>query len=291
MRIAGIDIGGTSIKLGVFNRSGDVLDFVEYDTESDKGGTYIIQNLIKQIEQFNQIDAIGISTAGQVDRHNGIIVQESANIPQTSGLQIKRILEDHFNVPVKVENDVNAAALGENHFGVGKDYNDFLFLAYGTGIGGGIVVNSELYYGRNGYAAEFGHMITHGNGLSCKCGLKGCYETYASTTSLLREAQKIDSDITNGRIIFERFYENDNQIKEVIDKWVEEIAIGLTSIIHIFNPTTIVIGGGIMEQEVLVHMISEKVNEMVLESFAGVNIVKASLGNRAGMLGAVSLHV
>ena len=291
MRIAGVDIGGTSIKLGVFDGAGKMYDFIEYDTDSHKGGNYILQNLIDKIEQFEQVDAIGVSTAGQVDRENGMIVQESANIPQTSGLQIKRILGNHFNVPVNVENDVNAAALGESQFGAGRDYNDFLFLAYGTGIGGAIVANSELYYGRNGYAAEFGHMITHGNGLTCKCGVKGCYETYASTTALLREAQKLDSNITNGRIIFEKFYENDKQIKKVIEKWVEEIVIGLTSIIHIFNPTTIVIGGGIMEQEVLVHMISEKVNEMVLESFAGVNIVKASLGNRAGMLGAVSLHV
>ncbi|MEI3612948.1 ROK family protein [Pseudogracilibacillus sp. SO30301A] len=291
MRIAGVDIGGTSIKLGFFNSAGKMYDNIEYDTNSHKGGNYILQNLIDKIEQFEQVDAIGVSTAGQVDRKNGMIVQESANIPQTSGLPIKGILENHFNVPVNVENDVNAAALGENYFGAGRDYNDFLFLAYGTGIGGAIVDNSELYYGRNGYAGEFGHMITHGNGLPCKCGLKGCYETYASTTALLREAQKLDSDITNGRIIFKKFYENDNQIKEVIDNWVEEIVIGLTSIIHIFNPTTIVIGGGIMEQEVLIHMISKKVNEMVLESFAGVNIVKASLGNKAGMLGAVSLHV
>lgn len=291
MRIAGIDIGGTSIKLGIFNCSGDIIDFIEYDTESNNGGLYIMQTMIEKIEKFGQIDAIGISTAGQVDRHNGIIVQESANISQTSGLQIKKILEDHFNVPVKVENDVNAAALGENHFGIGRDYSDFLFLTYGTGVGGAIVVNSDLYYGKSGYAAEFGHMVTHGDGVLCNCGLRGCYEAYASTTALVRKAQKINPDLINGRLIFEKFRENDEQVNKLMNNWVEEIAIGITSLIHIFNPATIVVGGGIMEQEVLIQMISEKVNEMILESFAEVDIVKASLGNRAGMLGAVSLHI
>src|SRR5690625_3071452 len=109
MRIAGVDIGGTSIKLGIFNPQGEMQDFLEYNTESQKGGKYIMENLIKQIEQFDKVDAIGISTAGHVDRIKGVIVQEAANIPRTSGLQIKSILQNHFHVPVAVENDVNAA--------------------------------------------------------------------------------------------------------------------------------------------------------------------------------------
>lgn len=291
MRIAGIDIGGTSIKLGIFDETGKMKDFLEYDTESNKGGQYIMKRLIQQIEQFHKIDAIGISTAGQVDRKNGVIVQESANIPQTSGLQIKTILEEHFKIPVAVENDVNAAALGESIFGVGKDLSDFLFLAYGTGIGGAIVINSEIYYGKDGYAAEFGHMITHTNGKMCKCGLRGCYETYASTSALIRQAQQLDPSYINGRIIFENYEKGNQHVTQLINNWVEEIVIGLISLIHIFNPKTIVIGGGIMEQEVMEDMISQKVNKHILQSFKEVEIVKASLGNRAGMLGAISLHL
>lgn len=291
MRVAGVDIGGTSIKLGTFNEKGMLNDFVEYNTESQKGGRYLLQTLIQQIEKLGNVDAIGISTAGQVDREHGVIVQEAANIPNTSGLQIKSTLENHFNVPVAVENDVNAAALGENYFGVGKERSDFLFLTYGTGIGGAIVIDSEVYYGIKGYAAEFGHMITHGNGRKCNCGLKGCYEAYASTSALIRAAQKIDPSYTNGKIVFEKFNQEDEQIKRVIEAWIEEIVLGLTSLIHIFNPATVIIGGGIMEQEILIKMISSQVNETILTSFQKVDIVKASLGNKAGMLGAVSLHV
>src|SRR5690625_2660502 len=223
MRIAGVDIGGTSIKLGIFGSNGKMHDFIEYDTDSFKGGNYILQNLIKNIEQFERVDAIGVSTAGQVDRENGMIVQEAANIPHTSGLKIKARLESHFNVPVSVENDVNAAALGEKYFGAGKTFSDFFFLTYGTGIGGAIVIDSDIYYGRDGFAAEFGHMVTHGNGRICKCGTKGCYETYASTTALIKEAKKIDPSFVNGRIIFERYDQGDERINQVVENWIQEI--------------------------------------------------------------------
>jgi len=291
MKIAGIDIGGTSIKLGIFNRSGKIFQFVEYDTESEKGGHYVFEKLIKQLEKLKTFDAIGVSTAGQVDRKKGIIAQEAANIPKTSGLKVKSILESHFNVPVAVENDVNAAALGEKFYGIGKEKNDFLYLAYGTGIGGAIVVDSEIYYGKSGFAAEFGHMITHGHGKKCKCGLQGCYESYASTSVLIREAKNIDPSFKSGRIIFKKFYQGDKRVRQLINGWVDEIVIGLTSLIHIFNPSTIIIGGGIMEQEILIDMIARRVKRSVLTSFSEVELLKATLGNKAGMLGAVSLHI
>lgn len=291
MRIAGVDIGGTSIKLGIFNQEGTMLEFIEYDTNSEQGGRSIIQHIIEKIEQFGAVDAIGVSTAGQVDNKRGIIVQGSANIPDTSGLQVKAMLEDHFTIPVAVENDVNAAALGENHFGVGKNLENFLFLTYGTGIGGAIVTDSEIFYGKSGFAGEFGHMITHGSGKQCGCGLLGCYETYASTTALVREAKKINSAYLNGKIIFEKYHDGDEEIKTVVHHWVDEIVIGLSSLIHIFNPPTIVIGGGIMEQEIIVQMISKQVKKNVLGSFSDVDIMKATLGNKAGMLGALSLHL
>jgi len=291
MKIVGVDIGGTSIKIGTFDQHGKMDEFIEYETNSALGGKRIIENLIKQLENFQNFDAIGVCTAGQVDNERGMITGEAANIPGTAGLQVKKMLEDHFHVPVTVENDVNAAALGENYFGIGKELPNFLYLTYGTGIGGAIVIDSNIYYGENGFAGEFGHMITHGDGERCKCGLIGCYETYASTTALIKAAKKVNNSYDNGRVIFEKFHEGDEDVKNVVMNWIDEIVIGLISLTHIFNPQTIIVGGGVMEQEEIVNIISEKLREKTLEGFHEVEIVKATLGNKAGMLGAISLHL
>ncbi|MGM8366638.1 ROK family protein [Virgibacillus sp. W0181] len=291
MKIAVADIGGTSVKFGIADECGKFDHKIEYASESGKGGTFIFDQLIEKIEQYGQIDAIGISMPGLIDRKNGCVAQESPNIPGSSGLQVKKKLEDYFHVPVKVENDVNAAVLGEKHFGKGKQIADFIYLTYGTGIGGSIVVDSNIYYGKDGFAAEFGHMITHPFGKLCKCGLQGCYETYASTTALVEQASRMNPDLVNGKKIMAKYYEGNKQIQQLIERWVTEIAIGLISIVHIFNPAAIIIGGGIMEQEALIHLIASQVKTNILENFHPIEIVNASLGNTAGMLGALSLHL
>src|SRR5699024_3006175 len=153
----------------------------------------VLEYLIKEIEKLLPFDAIGISVAGMIDAEAGVIVEGSVNIPGMDGIAIKDVLEKRFKVPVEIQNDVNAAALGENVFGVGEGRGDFFFLAYGIGIGGVIIDQSHLFSGKGLFAGEFGHMITYGNGRKCNCGMNGCYERYASTAALIREAEKIDS--------------------------------------------------------------------------------------------------
>ncbi|MEK4425342.1 ROK family protein [Solibacillus sp. FSL K6-1523] len=291
MKILAADIGGTSIKVGISNKEGRIELFQEFDTESKKGGKYLVEKLIKIMSEFEGFDAIGISTAGQVDSREGSIIYANDNIPNYTGTQLKMILENHFKVPVKVENDVYAAALGEQKFGVAKDFNDFLCLTYGTGIGGAIVMNSKIYRGHNGLAAMCGHIITHPFGNPCNCSKAGCYETYASTTALIKKAREIHPDVMNGRMFFERLAKGDKSLESILNDWVEEVALGLTSLIHIFNPPAIIIGGGVMEQETVVNIVSSKVLELTMECFSDVKIMKASLGNKAGLLGAVSLHL
>ncbi|MBY0121827.1 ROK family protein [Bacillus sp. S/N-304-OC-R1] len=292
MNILALDIGGTSIKAGVSDERGNLKDFNEYPTQLSGNQKNIVEKIKAIIADYHGFDAIGISTAGQVNSEEGyIIYYANDNIPNYTGTSLKDILEEQFNVPVEVENDVNAAALGEKYFGAGKKYENFLCLTFGTGIGGAIVLGSQLYKGHRGIAAEFGHMITHPNGRKCPCGRLGCYETYASTTALVSKAKEINTDFMNGKVIFAEENKIHFELQKVIQEWIFEVSLGLTSLIHIFNPSAIIIGGGVMEQEDLVHMVSLKVKELIMESFSDVVITKASLGNKAGMLGAALLHL
>lgn len=289
MKFVAADIGGTSTKICISDENGRIEQFQEYDTESEKGGIYVINKLIRKIGEFRDFDAIAISTAGQVNPDEGYIVYANENIPGYTGTRIKDILTEEFRKPVKVENDVNAAALGEGYFGAGRLFRDFLCLTYGTGIGGAIVIDRRIYRGAEGVAGEFGHIITHasaGNGERAHF-----YEKYASTTALVRNAMLADPECVNGKIIFDKIDRGDLKLERVLEQWVNDVAIGLVSFVHIFNPSAIIVGGGVMEQERLVDMVERRTKELVMESFANVKLVKASLGNKAGVLGAVSLYL
>lgn len=288
MNIIGVDIGGTSIQLGVFDKVGKLDQFMEYETNRERGGQYVIEQLIKKISSLGPIDAIGVSTAGQVQRETGLL-KGSVNIPHLDELPMKTILEHHFNVPVIIENDVHAAALGELNFGAGQEWTDFLFIAYGTGIGAAIIHNGVLFDGHHGFAGEVGHMVTRAGGHRCNCGLTGCYEMYGSTRALIREAQKIDSCYTNGKTIFDAYHEENESIHRVVSNWIDDIVIGLISLVHIFNPPVIILGGAIMQQGMLAEIIERRLHAKILPAFREVKIVISMLGNRAGVLGMKAL--
>ncbi|WP_412177874.1 ROK family protein [Sporosarcina sp. YIM B06819] len=292
LNVLAVDIGGTNIKMSMVDSTGQTSLFKEIESGAKQGGQYLVDHLMEAIaETYTGFEAIGISTAGQVNSEEGSIIYANDNFPGFTGMQVKAIFEERFGVPVKVENDVNSAALGEKYFGAGQAFKDFLCLTYGTGIGGAIVIDSTVYKGMNGCAGEFGHLMLHPGGEKCTCGCVGCYEMYGSTTALVKKAMELDSKYVNGRMIFEGLEQGDQQLEQVLNDWVLEVANGLVSLIHIFNPPAIIIGGGVMEQEQLVTAVSTKVKQLVISSFADVQIISATLGNKAGLLGAASLHL
>ena len=284
MKILVFDIGGTSIKYGVC--TDHVLGEVkETPTQAKLGGRHILDKITALIEQETDYDAIGISTAGQVNSQKGSIIYANSNIPDYTGMELKKELEEKFRVPVAVENDVNAAALGEAVYGAGKDFPSFLCLTYGTGVGGAIIENKSVYHGSSFSAAEFGAIVTHSEDkINGSDFYDGCYERYASTTGLIKMAQEYDPDLDSGRKIFART--EDPAIQQILNRWADEIMLGLSSLTHIFNPGCIILGGGIMTQPLILDMIQARVAKFIMPSYAHVQIKLAALGNSAGLLGA-----
>ena len=286
MKIIALDIGGTTIKVGEIN-DGKLVSHGEFATDAKLGGEAVMRKAEEIIAGYSGFECIGISTAGQVDIKTGSIRFANENIPNYTGMQVKTRLEARFKVPVAVENDVNAAALGEAHFGAGRGANNFICITYGTGVGGAIVMNQEIYGGSSCSAGEFGHIITHAGGELCNCGQHGCYERYASAGALVRRALAIDETLTSGREIFARF--DEPQVKALVDEWIYEVMQGLTTLVHIFNPSLLVLGGGIMNEKYIADAISELLPKYTMQSYHGIAIKQAELRNNAGLLGAAYL--
>lgn len=280
------DIGGTAIKYSVCEND-QLLHINEIPTNAMRGGRHVMDTLtglITSMKAQNDFDAIGICTAGQVNAEEGSIIYANSNLPDYTGTLIRQELENYFHIPVMVENDVNSAAMGEAIYGAGKEHPDFLCLTYGTGVGGAIIQNKEVYHGSGFSAGEFGAIVTHGEAkLFGSDFFDGCYERYASTTALVNSISAYDPSLTNGRKIFERI--DDAGVKNALDCWIDEIILGLTTLIHIFNPSCIILGGGIMEQPYIIEQIKSKIGKSIMPSFAHVEIKPAALGNTAGMLG------
>ncbi|MCX4306724.1 MAG: ROK family protein [Acetatifactor sp.] len=286
-----LDVGGTAIKSGIC-MDGTLTDLRETPTEASQGGAHVtarIRDIIAGYRSQTSFERIGISTAGQVNPVLGQIIYANENIPGYTGTDLKGILEEEFHVPVNVENDVNAAAIGESVFGAGKGRKNFVCLTYGTGVGGAVFCGGKLYSGSSYSAGEFGAIVTHPEDRQIGQDMfSGCYEKYASVTALVKNAMHCDASLCNGRKIFEELDNPD--VKNIVDCWIAEIIYGLTTIIHMLNPECIILGGGIMEQPYILEQLRERLYPGIMQSFRQVQIEKAALGNRAGMLGASVLH-
>lgn len=286
MRILAFDIGGTFVKYGLCNENFEFSEKSKFPTNAQKGGQAIIENIINMIEQYDNIDRIAISTAGQVDSENGVVVYSTGNIPYYTGMAVKSLIENRTGIKTFVENDVNSAAIGEAYFGAAKGEKNFVCLTLGTGVGGAIFLNGELFKGTNSSAGEIGHMIIHGGGKQCTCGGEGCFECYASANALIKAVNKVSPVELDAFQIFQKENIEKPEIRSEIDKWIDEIIIGLINVIYIFNPSTIVLGGGIMNEDYIIELIDRKIYNRLMDSFKNVRIVRSKLGNDAGMIGA-----
>lgn len=280
MNILAIDIGGTMIKYGLVSSDGEILSTDKIETEAEKGLENIlnkIDNIFKRYKKNNPV-GIAVSGTGQINGMIGKVIGGNPIIPNWIGTNLVKILEEKYNLPAVLENDVNCVALGEKWIGAGKDLSNFICLTIGTGIGGGIILNNQLFRGENFVAGEFGHTLIK----------KGEFEQFASTIALIRLVKERTGKILNGKEIFDLEKKEIVEYQEVISEWIENLTDGLSSIIYCFNPANIILGGGVIGQgKPLINRIKNSLFKKIGPQFKEkLNIIQAKLGNNAGMIGA-----
>ena len=280
MNILAIDIGGTMIKYGLVSSDGEILSTDKIETEAEKGLENIlnkIDNIFKKYKENNPI-GVAVSGTGQINGIIGKVIGGNPIIPNWIGTNLVKILEEKYNLPAVLENDVNCVAFGEKWIGAGKNLKNFICLTIGTGIGGGIILNNQLFRGENFVAGEFGHILIK----------KGEFEQFASTTALIRLVKERTGKTLNGKEIFDLEKKEIVEYQEVISEWIENLTDGLSSIVYCFNPANIILGGGVIEQgEALINRIKNSLFKKIgLQFKEKLNIIQAKLGNNAGMIGA-----
>lgn len=288
MDVIGMDVGGTKIKAGVFSSQGEIKLLMEEDTPIQQGREGILACMIK-ITQLLQdtypepLKALGIGTAGRVDRASGTVVYATNNLPGWMGTQLKSRMEAQFPFPVFVDNDVNTAALGEGWLGAGRGKKHYMLVTLGTGIGGALVHEDHLITGSQGGVGEVGHMILYPNGITCNCGQAGCLEQYISGTALGKLAQRVDES-WDSRELMVRFEQQEPRATETIMNFIDNLLVGLISMQNVFDPELIILGGGVMDTHKLWWgLLNARIQTHTPRH---LSIAPALLGNQAGMFGA-----
>ncbi|MDO5733089.1 MAG: ROK family protein [Eubacteriales bacterium] len=293
MAIAVFDIGGTFVKYAYFE-DGELFFLGQFLTRAHEGGRRVLERVADCVEQtirpkVRHLDAVSISSSGQINSQSGEVIYSNGNSKHYAGLNVVQILQKRLQLPVCVENDVNAAAYGELKRGAGRKIKDqsFICLTIGTGVGGAIINQGRIYHGNNYAAGEFGGIITHIEARRPGQNLSGCLERYASTKALVRLCRDVDPAIRNARQVFSN--SNRPEIRACIQEWAFELALGLSVIAQIFNPRQIIIGGGIMHQRQLFPMIAKQLNKLIYPSLKPIKLLQAELLNQAGLMGAAYL--
>ena len=319
--VVGIDIGGTKLATVVADSTGHILSKVRKPTLAERGPEYALQLLFdmvrETVEQANleqqSISAIGVSCGGPLDTKTGI-VYSPPNLPGWDALPLKAQLESEFQIPVTIENDANASALAEFRFGGGRGYDAVLYMTMSTGIGGGIVINGEIYHGANDSAGEVGHQILLPDGPLCGCGKRGCLEALCSGPAIaLRTQEAIRKQLKNGQVSATRLLNlANNSIENVksehvlqaartgdalalqlVDETAYYMGWGIANLVNILNPDIVLLGTiAIAAGDLLLNPIRKTVSELAMTRPAEVvKIAPAQLGDALGDLAAIALVV
>ena len=314
MKYVGVDIGGTNLKAGLVDESGELLATQKMKVASiadDEGLAWTVASLVQELARtvnipVSDVASVGVGVPGTVEIRSGSI-NYTCNLPLRN-VPLRKLFHRYLSIPLYIENDANCAALAEYLVGAGRDSKRFVTVTLGTGVGAGIVHNGKIYHGANGMAGEVGHMVIQRDGLPCPCGRRGCWEQYASASALKRFTAQALQDNPDS-ILAQVVAENEGRVsgqsafiaarrgdpvgQQVCDEYVDYLACGVVNVVNIFQPDTLAIGGGVSneaEEQLLLPVRQRVARESIpCGRDRRTRIVKAELGNRAGLIGAALL--
>ncbi|MBR2042642.1 MAG: ROK family protein [Oscillospiraceae bacterium] len=307
---AAIDLGGTNIGIGIVSEEGELVFKTSVPVEDNKNPEALLTQMAEGTKQciadsgreISDIEFVGIGIPGLIKGPKGPVIL-AANI-NWHNVDAVGFLEEKIGLPVILGNDADCAAMGEYHAGAGKQYQSLIMITLGTGIGGGAVIDGKLFPGCNGFGGEYGHVPLVHNGVQCGCGKKGCFEVYGSANALKRETREMaeehpesliwemcegDLDNIGGRTAFDAAEQGDETGKAIVEQYINYLADGISGIINVFRPEVIILGGGVSNQGAsLLDPLNKKVAKLCVASdtIEAPKVLKASLGNSAGIIGA-----
>jgi glucokinase len=301
----GIDLGGTQLRAAVIDARGTILKRTAVTTAATAGPDAVITQLHQAVVSVsegiarNHIKGVGLASPGPLDTEKGIAL----SIPTLAGfdnIPLAALLQQKLDLPMRLENDCIAAALGEWRFGAGQGFNNFVYVTVSTGIGGGVVADGKLLRGRKGMAGHIGHMSVVQNGLHCACGNLGCWEAYGSGTAFAQRARDsaplsptslgVGGATIDGHAVFAAAAHGDALARQLVADEAEILGIGIVSLLHLYSPELIIMGGGMANNFDLLHpAISTHINTYAMPAFRDVAVTRAALGENSGLIGAAAL--
>lgn len=309
----GIDLGGTNIAAGVTDETGNIIASCSSKTDTAKTFEELVSDIAETAYKtvniaglkISDISAVGLGTPSCINPKTNLLV--NANNLNWQNVPLYDEMKKHFDIPVLIQNDAACAALGEVIRGAAAEYDNAIMITLGTGVGGGIILDKKIFNGCDSMGAEIGHTKLVYNGLSCTCGQRGCFECYASATALINQAKaaaesypdSIMNDMCgrdlrrmNAKIPFDAAKQEDVTAKAVVEKYTDYLAAGISSLVAVFRPQAVIIGGGISAQgDYLIAPLKQKLYQCTFsaEQIGIPEILTAKLGNDAGIIGAAML--
>lgn len=287
-----VDMGGTNLRMAAITRDGLVLRLVKNPTPKRVSPVELIDLLGRMadecriaLESGMQVTGIGVGVPANFT-HDGVLTHLT-NVPTLNGMNLKRDLAEKFDVPVTLENDATAAAIGENWLGASKDVSDSVMVTLGTGVGGGIIIDNKPLRGIDGTAGKIGHMCVEPDGVACGCGSRGCIEQYASATAIARMGRENGLDAKNAFDVYKAAGEGDERARAVFRTMGTYLGITLAGLVNALNPEMIVIGGGAAAGwDAFIEHVRTSLHERAFSEPADrAEIFQSQLGDNAGILG------